>query len=140
MREGSGSGFIRLTSGSGSGRPKNMWIRWIRIRIQIQNRKTASHFIRSYLWSQQMIYSSILFDTVEHFCGWERPLLCLVVYRPYCGIEKGAACTHDSAIQAANPFSPREKCLKQSGSQDTGASTHLSTRIHFFICIPSRLL
>jgi hypothetical protein len=24
-------------SGSGSGRPKNMWIRWIRIRIQIRN-------------------------------------------------------------------------------------------------------
>ncbi len=39
------------------------------------------------------------------------------VYLPCCGIEKGAACTHDSAIQAANPFSPGEKCLKQSGSQ-----------------------
>ena len=26
----SGSGSIPLTSGSGSGRPKNMWIRWIR--------------------------------------------------------------------------------------------------------------
>jgi hypothetical protein len=36
MIEGSGSGFIPLTSGSGSGsgRPKNMWIRWIRIRIR----------------------------------------------------------------------------------------------------------
>jgi hypothetical protein len=32
MKEGSGSGSIPLTSGSGSGRPKNMWIRWIRIR------------------------------------------------------------------------------------------------------------
>jgi hypothetical protein len=32
MIEGSGSGSIPLTSGSGSGRPKNMWIRWIRIR------------------------------------------------------------------------------------------------------------
>jgi hypothetical protein len=30
--EGSGSGSIPLTSGSGSGRPKNMWSRWIRIR------------------------------------------------------------------------------------------------------------
>ncbi len=28
----SGAGAIPLTSGSGSGRPKNMWIRWIRIR------------------------------------------------------------------------------------------------------------
>jgi hypothetical protein len=31
-----GSGSIPMTSGSGSvsGRPKNMWIRWIRIRIR----------------------------------------------------------------------------------------------------------
>ncbi len=34
MIEGSGSGSIPLTSGSGSGRPKNMWIRWIRIWIR----------------------------------------------------------------------------------------------------------
>ncbi len=27
-----GSGSIPLTNGSGSGKPKNMWIRWIRIR------------------------------------------------------------------------------------------------------------
>ncbi len=27
-------GYIPLTNGSGSGRPKNMWIRWIRIRIR----------------------------------------------------------------------------------------------------------
>ncbi len=36
MIEGSGSkaesGSIPLTNGSGSGRPKNVWIRWIRIR------------------------------------------------------------------------------------------------------------
>jgi hypothetical protein len=39
MIEGSrsGSGSIPLTSGSGSGRPKNMWIRWIQIRIRIRN-------------------------------------------------------------------------------------------------------
>jgi hypothetical protein len=35
MMEGSGS--IPLTSGSGSGRPKNMWIRWIRIRNTAKN-------------------------------------------------------------------------------------------------------
>jgi hypothetical protein len=35
MIEGSGSGTITLSDGPGSGsrRPKNMWIRWIRIRI-----------------------------------------------------------------------------------------------------------
>ncbi len=32
MIEESGSGSIPLTNGSGSGRPKNMWIRWIQIR------------------------------------------------------------------------------------------------------------
>jgi hypothetical protein len=32
MIEGSGSGSIALTNGSR--RPKNMWIRWIRIRIR----------------------------------------------------------------------------------------------------------
>jgi len=39
MMEGSGSrsGSIPVTSGSGSGRPKNTWIRWILIRIRIRN-------------------------------------------------------------------------------------------------------
>jgi hypothetical protein len=33
--EGSGSGYIPLTGGSGSGRPKKMcWVRWIWIRIR----------------------------------------------------------------------------------------------------------
>ncbi len=32
MIKESGSGSIPLTNGSGSGRPKNMWIRWVRIR------------------------------------------------------------------------------------------------------------
>jgi hypothetical protein len=32
MTERSGSGSIPLTNGSGSGRPKNLWIRWILIR------------------------------------------------------------------------------------------------------------
>jgi hypothetical protein len=37
MIEGSGSGSIPLTSGSGSGRPKNTWIPWIRIRNTASN-------------------------------------------------------------------------------------------------------
>jgi hypothetical protein len=40
-----GSGSIPLTSGSGSGRPKNMWIRWIRIRIRIWIRNTGYNCI-----------------------------------------------------------------------------------------------
>ncbi len=45
MTEGSGSVSISLTrwSGSGSSRPKNMWIRWVRIRIH----NTAFSRIRS---------------------------------------------------------------------------------------------
>jgi hypothetical protein len=42
MIEGSGSGSIPLTNGSGSGRPKNMCIRWIRIR------NTAYRFFKSW--------------------------------------------------------------------------------------------
>jgi hypothetical protein len=38
---GSRSGSIPLTSKSGSERPKNMWVRWFRIRIRIRN--TASY-------------------------------------------------------------------------------------------------
>jgi hypothetical protein len=36
-----GSGSIPLTSGSGSGRPKNMWIRRIQIRIRFRIRNTG---------------------------------------------------------------------------------------------------
>jgi hypothetical protein len=50
-RAGSRSGSIPLTSGSGSGRPKNMWIRWIRIRIRI--RKTASVGHRHIIFSHK---------------------------------------------------------------------------------------
>ncbi len=43
-REGSGSGSIPLTSGSGSRRPKNMWIRWIRIRNTATNKDKIQYF------------------------------------------------------------------------------------------------
>ncbi len=36
-RAGNRSGSIPLTSGSGSGRPKNRWIRWVRIRNTVVN-------------------------------------------------------------------------------------------------------
>ncbi len=45
--EGSGSGSragsIPLTNGSGSRRPKNMWIQWIGIRIRIRIRNTGKY-------------------------------------------------------------------------------------------------
>ncbi len=50
MIEGFGSGSIPLTNGSGSGKPKNKWIRWIRIRIRIRNTgrkvRTITHFFK----------------------------------------------------------------------------------------------
>ncbi len=47
-----GSGSIPLTNGSGSGRPKNMWIRWIRIRIRIRNsgKNTIAAFFCYFLY------------------------------------------------------------------------------------------
>ncbi len=45
MIEGSGSGS-RAGSGSGSWRPKNTWVRWIRIRIRIRN--TAANISQIY--------------------------------------------------------------------------------------------
>jgi hypothetical protein len=45
LKEGLGSGSIPLTIGSGSGRPTNMWIRWIRVRI----RNTEGRSIVSFL-------------------------------------------------------------------------------------------
>jgi hypothetical protein len=54
MTEGPGSGFIPLTNGSGSGRPKNMWIRF---RIRIRN--TAPGYAFSSVKGQ--IYRPLIF-------------------------------------------------------------------------------
>jgi hypothetical protein len=53
MIEGSGSGSIHLTSGSGSGRPKNMWIRWVRI----HNTGHDNIFLKSLFWCREEIIS-----------------------------------------------------------------------------------
>ncbi len=62
MTEGSGSGSIPLTNSSGSGRPKNMWIRWIRIRIRIRNTGcNMEHNIRySHLRIRTVVHDSLL--------------------------------------------------------------------------------
>jgi hypothetical protein len=66
--EGSGSGFIPLTNGYGSGRSKNMLIRWIRIRIRIHN--TAPGYL-------------IMVLTVStHLQGWFVPAAVGCVERP----------------------------------------------------------
>ncbi len=59
MIEGSGSragsGSIPLTSGSGSGRPKNTWIRWIRIRIRYSAFCWKIAEFRALLWNNASI-------------------------------------------------------------------------------------
>ncbi len=45
--EGFGSGSIPLTNGSGSRRPKNMWIQWIRIRNTDRNESTKGSDIEA---------------------------------------------------------------------------------------------
>ncbi len=50
---GSGSGSIPLTSGSGSWRPKNTWIRWIRIRNTVVKGSFHSKFL--YIFNDRQI-------------------------------------------------------------------------------------
>jgi hypothetical protein len=54
-----GSGSIPLTNGSGSGRPKNMWIRWIRIR----NTDYLSYFFCAVMYDRKIYW--ILVPTVR---------------------------------------------------------------------------
>ncbi len=69
MIEGSGSGSRAgsgskpLTSGSGSGskRSKNMWIRWIRIRIRIRNTLSNIKCFPPIFWTQEKYVSLTLF-------------------------------------------------------------------------------
>ncbi len=55
MIEGSGSGSIPLTSGSGSWRPKNTWIRWIRIR----NTEIPTYFFLFTLLQSETLCSTL---------------------------------------------------------------------------------
>jgi hypothetical protein len=64
--ERSGSGSITLTNGSGigSGRPKNMWIRWIRIRIRNTESLGSIRIFSGHQWcgSVTFWYGSITAD------------------------------------------------------------------------------
>jgi hypothetical protein len=65
-----GSGSIPLTSGSGSGRPKNMWIRWIRFRIRIRNTALAPFWpYLVLLWGQDGTVSEKTAEYLEAGSG-----------------------------------------------------------------------
>jgi hypothetical protein len=62
MVEGSRSGSIPVTNGSWSGsrRPNNMWIRWIRIRIWIRIRNTVCRFFQRLNWGSNSLWGAAI--------------------------------------------------------------------------------
>jgi hypothetical protein len=71
-----GSGSIPLTSGSGSGswRPKNTWIRWIRIRIRIRNIAYRVGTANKFIYTLNLSFCAYFFLKVHlyHFSKIER--------------------------------------------------------------------
>ncbi len=61
MIEGSGSGFIPLTRGSGSRRPKNIWIRQIPIWSRNTGRTFPSHHFHSFFSKRLSINFAVTF-------------------------------------------------------------------------------
>ncbi len=70
MIEGSGSGSIPLTSGSGSVKPKNMWIRWIRIRNTAFKECCGSALVRKPSWkARSQVYLLMLANSLASGSG-----------------------------------------------------------------------
>jgi hypothetical protein len=71
-----GSGSIPLTSGSGSGRPKNMWIRWIRIRntflVTIRLSQINMPSLKFVVLPVTHVVLHIEGDDVDELCGTAR--------------------------------------------------------------------
>ncbi len=88
MIEGSGSGSIPLTNGSGSRKPRNKWILWIRIRIRNTGRKvrTITHFLKILLNCEKLAvtrlpYSLVPVPVVKYREGNDEELIPLVMMR-----------------------------------------------------------
>ncbi len=84
MIEDSGSGSIPLTNGSGSRRPKNMWIRLIRIRIRNSGSTTpacSSMNVHSFYCAGKTVWRETwLKNNVRYSSG--------LTYFIHCGFEK----------------------------------------------------
>jgi hypothetical protein len=116
-RAGSGSGFIPLTNGSGSGsrRSKNTWIRWIRIRIR--NTVTNYHpFLPVAFYMKRtvmhMLYDCICISTKCHsampargdiYWQWQA--------RPYQGnTVKMSTNTHQHLVKSKHTHKKKQCC------------------------------
>ncbi len=109
----SGSGSIHLTDGSGSGsrNPKNMWIRWIRIRNTDLNscQLSAFHLQRCkgvrFLLYPDPIWKSVPFLSCPHCEG----LLILIQNTVICSVAdpgSGIWCLFDPWIRIRNGLFP----------------------------------
>ncbi len=116
MIEGSGSragsGSIPVTSGSGSGsrRPKNTWIRWIRIRIRNNGRNQGfSYFflddgrIRIRSWSERPKNLRILRIRTHNTGMYKKSLTDLLARLIVGGNEKKA----DTGLMCPRPMCPQ---------------------------------
>jgi hypothetical protein len=79
MIEGSGAGSIPLTSGSGSGRPKNMWIQWIRIPIlNTEDRNEFMHragIFKKSMGARHRVGIGFLYPVPPGYTGWRNSFL-----------------------------------------------------------------
>jgi hypothetical protein len=81
-----GSGFIPLTNGSGSRRPKNMWIRWIRICNTVKGQPTRRMWIQSFTWrSRTMVLVGLVMFSIHTLSSLQNLMVefLIVIYMYY---------------------------------------------------------
>ncbi len=117
--EGYGSGSIPLTNGSGSRRPKNMWIRWIRIRIS-NTYLYVEHLDRWAFWRAPLSFAAAAEPALKSCLSPERPCDCW--HPPWTMVNNNIGmkdnsylCTYDLYGPVRNVFDTRRYITKASG-------------------------